>query len=103
VLEGIPAELAQEITKTISIPTIGIGAGNACDGQIIVSTDMLGFDPDFSPKFVKRYANLSRTIVEAVQTYAKEVQSSEFPAEEHTFRQSPKAPARKLSAVKLAR
>lgn len=85
VLEGIPVQLAREITRRVSIPTIGIGAGMHCDGQILVVHDMLGLFDDFMPKFVKRYANLKDTIGGAVQSYMEEVRTEAFPAEEHTF------------------
>ena len=85
VLEGIPVQLAREITQRVSIPTIGIGAGMHCDGQILVVHDMLGLFDDFTPKFVKRYANLKETIGGAVRSYMEEVRTAAFPAEEHTF------------------
>lgn len=85
VLEGIPAELAEEITRTVSIPTIGIGAGPRCDGQILVLHDLLGLCTRFSPKFVKRYADLGRLAREAVEAYAAEVRAGKFPAVEHAF------------------
>ena len=85
VLEGIPVQLAREITRRVSIPTIGIGAGMHCDGQILVVHDMLGLFDDFTPKFVKRYANLKDIIGGAVQSYMEEVRTEAFPAEEHTF------------------
>ncbi len=85
VLEGIPVQLAREITQRLSIPTIGIGAGVHCDGQILVVHDMLGLFDDFTPKFVKRYANLKDTIGGAVQSYMEEVRTEAFPAEEHAF------------------
>ena len=85
VLEGIPVQLAREITQRLSIPTIGIGAGVHCDGQILVVHDMLGLFDDFTPKFVKRYANLKETIGGAVQSYMEEVRTEAFPAEEHAF------------------
>lgn len=85
VLEGIPVQLAREITQRISIPTVGIGAGMHCDGQILVVHDMLGLFDDFMPKFVKRYANLKETIGGAVRSYMEEVRTEVFPAEEHTF------------------
>ncbi len=86
VLEGIPLELAQTITEQLRIPTIGIGAGVHCDGQVLVIYDLLGMDPGFSPKFVKRYANLHETIGQAVGTYLAEVKSGAFPAEAQSFR-----------------
>jgi 3-methyl-2-oxobutanoate hydroxymethyltransferase len=85
VLEGIPGALAEEITKEIKIPTIGIGAGPNCDGQILVLHDLLGLNLDFRPKFVKQYANLGEQIQSAVQNYISEVQSGAFPGTEHTY------------------
>ena len=85
VLEGIPEELAAEITSDLKIPTIGIGAGTKCDGQILVIHDLLGFNPDFAPKFVKRYAHLSDVIQNAVIDFIEEVQSEKFPGPEHTY------------------
>lgn len=79
VLEGIPADLALEITSELSIPTIGIGAGSDCDGQILVINDLLGFTTKHVPSFVKQYAQLAVTITSAVGAYAKEVRSSQFP------------------------
>jgi 3-methyl-2-oxobutanoate hydroxymethyltransferase len=86
VLEGIPAELAKEITGRISIPTIGIGAGAHCDGQVLVIHDMLGLFDDFRPKFVKRYAELKNDITAAVRCFIDEVCNEKFPGEEHSFR-----------------
>jgi len=85
VLEGIPEELATEITIDLKIPTIGIGAGSKCDGQILVIHDLLGFNPDFAPKFVKRYVHLSDVIQNAVIDFIGEVQSEKFPGPEHTY------------------
>jgi 3-methyl-2-oxobutanoate hydroxymethyltransferase len=85
VLEGIPREVAEEITGRLSIPTIGIGAGPGCDGQVLVIYDLLGMDDAFSPRFVKRYDNLAARIREAVSRYAAEVRSGEFPGPEHCF------------------
>jgi 3-methyl-2-oxobutanoate hydroxymethyltransferase len=85
VLEGIPAALASEITASLSIPTIGIGAGVECDGQVLVIYDLLGMSPDFKPRFVKHYADLFTSISEAVQTYRDEVKQAEFPRSEHSF------------------
>ncbi len=85
VLEGIPVQLAREITQRLNIPTIGIGAGMHCDGQILVVHDMLGLFDDFTPKFVKRYADLKETIGGAVRSYMDEVRTAAFPAEEHAF------------------
>lgn len=85
VLEGIPLDLAQEITRRLSIPTIGIGAGMHCDGQVLVVHDMLGLFDMYTPKFVKRYADLKSAISEAVRIYNAEVREGKFPDEEHSF------------------
>jgi 3-methyl-2-oxobutanoate hydroxymethyltransferase len=85
VLEGIPAALAAEITAELTIPTIGIGAGPDCDGQVLVIHDILGLCDKYSPKFVKRYAELGPIISEAVKNYIDEVRAGEFPTAEHSF------------------
>ena len=85
VLESIPQDLACDITRSLKIPTIGIGAGVGCDGQVLVIYDLLGMDPQFKPKFLKRYAALSETIQTAVKTYARDVREEKFPTEEHSF------------------
>ncbi len=85
VLEKVPVGLAARITQDLTIPTIGIGAGAACDGQVLVVDDMLGLFTEFRPKFVKRYANLGQTADEAIATYAAEVRARAFPAQEHGF------------------
>jgi 3-methyl-2-oxobutanoate hydroxymethyltransferase len=87
VLEMVPAELAARITATLAIPTIGIGAGAGCDGQVLVYNDLLGMDQRFKPRFVKRYADLEAVVKDAVATYVSEVKSGAFPAPEHTFAQ----------------
>ncbi|CAK7020891.1 MAG: 3-methyl-2-oxobutanoate hydroxymethyltransferase [Petrimonas sp.] len=84
-LECIPDKLAQLITKSLRIPTIGIGAGKSCDGQVLVINDMLGMFSDFVPRFVKQYAKLNTEITAAVQDYIAEVREGDFPAGEHTF------------------
>jgi 3-methyl-2-oxobutanoate hydroxymethyltransferase len=86
VLEGVPFELARQITERLTIPTIGIGAGVHCDGQVLVCYDLLGMNPDFKPKFVKRYANLYTDIRGATEGFFKEVREGVFPAEEHSFK-----------------
>jgi 3-methyl-2-oxobutanoate hydroxymethyltransferase len=86
VLEGIPLDLAGEITDRLTIPTIGIGAGNRCDGQVLVINDMLGLFDDFTPKFVKRYANLKEITTDAVKSFINEVREGKFPADEHAFK-----------------
>ncbi len=85
VLEAIPAELAGEITASVTVPTIGIGAGPACDGQVLVTNDLLGLYENFVPKFVKRYANLAQQMEEAITAYKREVEEGVFPAPEHSF------------------
>ena len=85
VLEKVPMGLAGRITETLDIPTIGIGAGAACDGQVLVIDDMLGLFTEFRPKFVRRYAELGKTADEAIAAYAADVRSRAFPAAEHAF------------------
>ena len=86
VLEGIPQDLASEISQRLAIPTIGIGAGLQCDGQVLVIHDMLGLFDDFMPKFVKRYADVKQTMLGAVKEFVSEVKERKFPAEEHSFK-----------------
>ena len=85
VLECVPDKLSELISETLSIPTIGIGAGNGCDGQVLVVQDMLGTFTDFKPKFVKSYGQIGEQTKTAVRQYIEEVKASVFPAEEHTF------------------
>jgi 3-methyl-2-oxobutanoate hydroxymethyltransferase len=85
VLEAIPADIAREITQALSIPTIGIGGGVACDGQVLVSYDMLGMDETFKPRFVRRFANLGATIKDAVSQYVGEVRAGSFPSDAESF------------------
>ncbi len=85
VMEKIPAALAQKVTENISIPTIGIGAGSHCDGQVLVVHDMLGMTHEFSPKFLRRYLNLYDEITAAVQNYVKDVKSVNFPNEKEQY------------------
>ena len=85
VLEKIPAELAGRVTKELKIPTIGIGAGPFVDGQVLVMHDMLGLNKGFSPKFLRRYANLYDVIIEAVSNYINDVKSSDFPSNEESY------------------
>ena len=86
VLECVPAKLAKLVTESINIPTIGIGAGVGCDGQVLVIYDMLGMFSDFKPKFVKHFANAGDVIREAVKTYIAEIDDGTFPAEEHCYK-----------------
>lgn len=85
VLECVPAKLAEKVTQAISIPTIGIGAGADCDGQVLVYQDMLGLFSDFTPKFVKRFGDVGSAMTAAFQAYVDEVQQGKFPTEAHTF------------------
>jgi 3-methyl-2-oxobutanoate hydroxymethyltransferase len=88
VLEAVPARLAEYISKQISIPTIGIGAGAGCDGQVLVTHDLLGLFERFTPKFVKQYANLHETMKAAFAEYIDDVESKRFPATEHSIEMS---------------
>src|SRR5438132_9213018 len=99
ILEAIPADLAAQITRSVGIPTIGIGAGIDCDGQVLVVYDLLGMNPDFSPKFVKKYANLAQVIGEAAARYRDEVRAGGFPDEEHSFSSEKPAQTAKPPAV----
>jgi 3-methyl-2-oxobutanoate hydroxymethyltransferase len=85
VLEGVPTKLAEKITAAVSVPTIGIGAGHHCDGQVLVINDMLGMFRGHIPKFVKKFANLEPLIIEALQGYKREVEAGTFPGDEHGF------------------
>ena len=85
VIEAVPAKLAALITQKLGIVTIGIGAGNGCDGQVLVYQDMLGLFSDFTPKFVKRYASIGEMMTEAFRQYDREVKSTAFPTEAHTY------------------
>ena len=91
VLEMVPAELAAEVTTALEIPTIGIGAGVECSGQVLVCNDLLGFDTSFSPRFLKRYAELQDPMIAAIKDYVSEVRSGAFPTEAHAFHRSAKA------------
>ncbi|MEP7231693.1 MAG: 3-methyl-2-oxobutanoate hydroxymethyltransferase [Ginsengibacter sp.] len=85
VLEKIPATLAQEVSKNLSIPTIGIGAGNECDGQVLVMHDMLGINTEFKPRFLRQYLNLHEQITGAVQQYIGDIKSKDFPNENEQY------------------
>ncbi|MFL5444281.1 MAG: 3-methyl-2-oxobutanoate hydroxymethyltransferase, partial [Myxococcales bacterium] len=98
VLELIPAALAAEITAAVSIPTIGIGAGAGCDGQVLVCYDMLGMDDSFQPRFVKRFAELGKAITSAAAEYRSEVRSGVFPGAGHSFEDRTPAPLAKQAA-----
>ena len=85
VLEKVPAQLAARVTNEISCPTIGIGAGNGCDGQVLIVADMLGMTQGFSPRFLRRYANLNEIITDAVGHYVNDVKSGDFPNESESY------------------
>src|SRR5262249_49499882 len=85
VLEGIPLDLAKEVSDRLKIPTIGIGAGPHCDGQVLVIHDMLGLFDDFTPKFVKRYADIKEVMTGAVKVFIADVREGKFPGKEHSF------------------
>jgi 3-methyl-2-oxobutanoate hydroxymethyltransferase len=81
----VPAALAQQVTSLISVPTIGIGAGNHCDGQILVIADMLGMTQSFSPRFLRRYADLNAVMTDAIGQYVTDVKSGDFPNEQESY------------------
>ncbi|MEA3489662.1 MAG: 3-methyl-2-oxobutanoate hydroxymethyltransferase [Candidatus Omnitrophota bacterium] len=85
VLECVPSDLAKRITERLAIPTVGIGAGKFCDGQVLVTHDMIGYFDKFVPKFVKRYARINDTITEAIGQFKRETESGAFPDQEHSF------------------
>ncbi|MCK4467540.1 MAG: 3-methyl-2-oxobutanoate hydroxymethyltransferase, partial [Desulfobacterales bacterium] len=85
VLEGIPSEISEKITKALAIPTIGIGAGPHCDGQILVLHDLLGLNDRHLPKFVKQYTNLLDDAKTGIKQYVEEVQAGKFPAKKHCY------------------
>jgi len=89
VLEKIPAALGRRVSAALEIPTIGIGAGRHCDGQVLVLYDLLGLDPGFHPRFVKRFAELGTEVTSALETYARAVRSGEFPGPEHEYTDTP--------------
>jgi 3-methyl-2-oxobutanoate hydroxymethyltransferase len=99
VLEAVPAPVAARITETVTVPTIGIGAGPDCDGQVLVYHDLLGLSEGHLPRFVKRYANLSREIRDALEAYASEVRSGAFPSEEYSYAM----PAEELAELEAER
>lgn len=94
VIEGVPADLAAEITREVGVPTIGIGAGAACDGQVLVMHDVLGLEDRITPKFVKRYADLGQAATRAFESYVEEVRAVAFPTEAHSFGAVPPSPRR---------
>jgi len=98
-LEGIPSELGARITQAVSVPTVGIGAGPDCDGQVLVCYDFLGMYPDLRPRFVKRFAEVGDAIVAATSAYVAEVQGGAFPTEAHSFGSGARAEATGARAV----
>jgi 3-methyl-2-oxobutanoate hydroxymethyltransferase len=103
VLEGIPTDLAKRITEEVDIPTIGIGAGPYCDGQVLVCYDLLGLTPDLKPKFVKRYAEFFEEGVAAARRYGDEVRAGVFPSEEYSFGNVKKSETPATSSLSLVR
>jgi 3-methyl-2-oxobutanoate hydroxymethyltransferase len=102
VLEAIPPDVAEEVTAALSIPTIGIGAGPACDGQVLVCYDLLGMYRDLKPKFAKRFAEIGDMVVSATRAYVGEVQERSFPAPEHTFKPNgPRVPRTQIDADEI--
>ncbi|HYK47992.1 MAG TPA: 3-methyl-2-oxobutanoate hydroxymethyltransferase, partial [Parafilimonas sp.] len=85
VLEKIPAQLAKEVTESLSIPTIGIGAGKYCDGQVLVMHDMLGINTEFKPRFLRQYLNIYEQVTEAVHRYVSDVKSKDFPTDRESY------------------
>ena len=100
VLEGMPSMLAADVTHALRIPTIGIGAGPACDGQVLVFHDMLGLTTGKAPKFVKRYANLAEEISKAATAYAEDVRTGKFPGPEHEYSSNGATPAKDPNEVR---
>lgn len=100
VLEMVASEVAEEITKSVSVPTIGIGSGAGCDGQVLVLHDMLGIYEDIKPRFVKRYAEIGKSIFDAVSDYTREVKQGTFPEESNTFHMGPEELEKFRKAVK---
>jgi 3-methyl-2-oxobutanoate hydroxymethyltransferase len=96
----MPADLSAEITRSVSIPVIGIGAGAGCDGQVLVIYDLLGMNPEFSPKFVKKYLDLGVLIRDAVTRYNDDVRHGSFPGPEHSFG-AEKEPAKAAPVLQL--
>jgi 3-methyl-2-oxobutanoate hydroxymethyltransferase len=86
VVENVPAGLAAAITQAISIPTIGIGAGPSCDGQVLVMHDLLGLNPDWSPRFARRYAELGKATLDALASYIADVRAGTFPSDKESIR-----------------
>lgn len=101
VLEAIPSPIAQIITQSVSIPTIGIGAGVHCDGQVLVIHDLVGLFDRFTPKFVKQYAKISDIVTQAIETYKSDVIEKKFPEEKHSFSMSPDELEKMKASLKI--
>lgn len=89
IIEAVPAPVGELLSRSLEVPVIGIGAGPGCDGQVLVTPDMLGVQDEFTPHFLKRYAELSPAIEDAVRDYLSEVRTGEFPGEEHSYGMDP--------------
>jgi 3-methyl-2-oxobutanoate hydroxymethyltransferase len=100
VVEAVPSELAALITERVAVPTIGIGAGTDCDGQVLVAHDLLGLEERVSPRFSKRYADLAGTTREAMAAYAAEVRAGRFPDDEHAYSMKQEIAAAMRAAVR---
>ena len=94
IIEAVPAPVGESLSRSLAVPVVGIGAGPGCDGQVLVTPDMLGVQDDFTPRFLKRYAGLSSTMEGAVREYLSEVKSGAFPDEEHSYPMDPEEAAR---------
>ena len=101
VLELVTEEVAKVITETVSVPTIGIGSGRSCDGQVLVLHDLIGLYPSFTPKFAKRYVDVAGMIKQALQNFTVEVRNGVFPEEQHVFRMDEDQRARLVSKRKI--
>ena len=94
IIEAVPAPVGEFLSRRLAVPVVGIGAGAGCDGQVLVTPDMLGLQDDLTPRYLKRYAGLSKTIETATREYLSEVKSGAFPAEEHSYPMDPEEEAR---------
>ncbi len=94
IIEAVPAPVGELLSRSLTVPVVGIGAGPGCDGQVLVTPDMLGFQLELTPRYLKRYASLSPVMEEAVREYLTEVKSGSFPAAEHSYPMAPEEEAR---------
>ncbi len=102
VLEAVPPDVAAQVTSALHVPTIGIGAGPSCDGQVLVCTDLLGMSRGHAPRFAKRYAELGDAIVDATRRYVNDVRSGTFPGAEHTYKENASTESEKLRLLHRA-